>query len=111
MNKKKEIIFFKTTQGKVPVLEWLEEFDYRTQDRINARLERIAISGHYGDYKNLGDGIKELRFFFGSGYRIYFGEHNERMVILLTGGDKSSQSSDIEKAKQYWKEYIAKNYN
>ncbi len=74
-------------------------------------MERIAISGHYGDYKNLGDGIKELRFFFGSGYRIYFGEHNERMVILLTGGDKSSQSSDIEKAKQYWKEYIAKNYN
>jgi len=72
--------------------------------RILKRLYRIE-SGNYGDCKNLGDGVNELRFFFGAGYRVYFGEDGDTIVILLCGGDKDSQRKDIEKAKVYWKEY------
>jgi putative addiction module killer protein len=63
--------------------------------------------GHYGDYTVLkdGGGVCELRFMFGKGYRIYFAEDGNRIVLLLTGGDKSTQKKDIEKAKRYWKEY------
>ena len=60
--------------------------------------------GHYGDYKVLGDGISELRLQFGSGYRIYFTEMNDIVVILLCGGDKKSQKKDIAIAKKYLKE-------
>jgi len=69
------------------------------------RLFRVE-NGHYGDYKNLGDGSKELRFFFGAGYRVYLGEDGNTIVVLLSGGDKDSQQRDIEKAKAYWKEYL-----
>ena len=54
----------------------------------------------------VGEGVYELRFFFGSGYRVYFGEDGDKIVIILIGGDKSSQSRDIQKAQTYWKEYL-----
>jgi putative addiction module killer protein len=55
------------------------------------------LQGNYGDCKPVGDGVFELRFFFGSGYRVYFGESANDLVILLCGGDKDSQDRDIEK--------------
>jgi putative addiction module killer protein len=61
--------------------------------------------GHYGDVKSIGEGLSELRLFFGSGYRIYFGEEAGNIVIILCGGDKDSQNRDIETAKTYWEEY------
>jgi len=60
--------------------------------------------GIYGDYKLLGEGVSELRIFFGPGYRVYLGEYKHKIVILL-GGDKDSQKNDIQRAKDYWKEY------
>lgn len=72
--------------------------------RILQRLRRVEV-GNYGDYKSLKDGVFELRLMFGSGYRIYFAEQGETVVILLCGGDKSTQPKDIESAKNYWKEY------
>lgn len=56
------------------------------------------------DYKFIQDGVYELRFFFGYGYRVYFGIKEETIVILLNGGDKSSQKQDIKKAINYWLE-------
>jgi putative addiction module killer protein len=53
-----------------------------------------------------GEGVSELRLFFGSGYRVYFGEQDNQIVVLLCGGDKGSQGKDIEQAKTYWKEYL-----
>jgi putative addiction module killer protein len=73
--------------------------------RILARLSRLK-QGNYGDCEIVGEGISELRMFFGSGYRVYFGEEENHIVILLCGGDKSSQSKDIKQAKEYWKEYL-----
>ena len=65
----------------------------------------LEVNGYYGDYKSVGDGVFELRFFFGPGYRIYFAEEDDTIVILLCGGDKSTQAKDIEKAKEYLKDY------
>lgn len=76
--------------------------------RIRRRLDRVEI-GNYGDYKPLGDGVYELKLHFGSGYRVYFAEYDEIIVILLCGGDKSTQSKDIEIAKTYWKELLERN--
>ena len=63
------------------------------------------IDGNLGDTKNLGDDLYELRLFFGSGYRIYYTIENDVLVILLSGGDKSTQTEDIKKAKLYLKNY------
>ena len=84
---------------------WFESIqDTRGQDRIQARLINI-MSGNFGDYRSVGEGVFEIRFHFGAGYRIYFGEVNNTIVLLLCGGDKSSQARDIEHAKTYWREY------
>lgn len=61
--------------------------------------------GHLGDTKFIGEGLFELRIFFGPGYRLYFGTQGPKIVILLCGGDKSSQKKDIAKAKEYWATY------
>jgi putative addiction module killer protein len=59
----------------------------------------------------VGEGISELRMFFGPGYRVYFGENGDDIVILLCGGDKSSQEKDIQQAKIYWQEYLSNDEN
>ncbi len=74
--------------------------------RILARLSRLA-QGNLGNCASVGDGVSELRMFFGPGYRAYFGEQGDTVVVLLCGGDQSSQSRDIEQAKIYWKEYLS----
>ena len=65
---------------------------------INARIRRLSL-GNKGDAKYFSDGVSELRVDFGPGYRVYFNEANQNITILLCGGDKSSQSGDIAKAK------------
>jgi len=67
--------------------------------RFLARFERIK-NGNFGDHKKISTALFELRFFFGSVFRIYYTLRNNTIVLLLTGGDKSSQASDIKKAKQ-----------
>jgi putative addiction module killer protein len=71
-----------------------------------ARLRRLEL-GHYGDFKSVGAGVNELRFFFGAGYRIYFAEDGDTIVVLLCGGDKDSQRRDMQKAQAYWQEYLS----
>ena len=101
----KNIIVYQDIEGKEPFTKWLKSLrDPSTRRRILKRLHRVE-SGLYGDRKNVGYGIQELRFFFGAGYRIYFGEDGDTIVVLLCGGDKDSQRRDIEKAQSYWKEY------
>jgi putative addiction module killer protein len=67
--------------------------------RVLARLDRIE-NGNFGDFKQIGSGLFELRFFFSSGLRIYYTIQDGRVVFLLAGGDKSTQVKDIEKATQ-----------
>jgi putative addiction module killer protein len=83
---------------------WIRDLKERTSKLIiNARIRRIA-SGNFGDTKPVGDGVSELRIAYGAGFRVYFTQRGQEIVVLLCGGGKSTQSKDIEAAKQ-----IAKN--
>jgi len=99
----KEILYYTTQDGKCPFLIWRNKLDNSIKSRIMKRLERIQ-DGNYGDCKKIDNNISELRYHFGSGYRIYFTERNDTLVILLCAGDKSSQSEDIKLAKLYFKD-------
>lgn len=100
-----KIWMYKTDSGKEPFVVWLESIkDPTMRRRIMLRVDRM-IDGNFGDTKNLGDDLFEARLFFGPGYRIYYTIENDILVILFSGGDKSSQPDDIEKAKLYLKEY------
>ena len=106
--KEKKLIYYQTEDGKEPYLNWFESFkDKVTQARIDTRLDRV-IDGNYGDHKAVGSGIFELRYHFGAGYRVYFAEDGDTLILLLTGGDKSSQSKDIDLAKEYLQDYLNK---
>ncbi|MBU1660517.1 MAG: type II toxin-antitoxin system RelE/ParE family toxin [Chloroflexi bacterium] len=101
------VIVYRDAAGNEPFTNWLNNLrDPRTRRRILKRLWRLE-SKNCGDCKPVGDGVIELRFFFGSGYRVYFGEDGDKIVVLLFGGDKSSQCRDIQKAKIFWKEYLS----
>ena len=73
--------------------------DRKAKARIQARIDRVEL-GHFGDVASVGDGVNELRIFYGPGYRVYFIQRNMVVVILLSGGDKGSQQADIAKAKE-----------
>lgn len=72
--------------------------DIRAKARITVRIRRLSL-GQFGDVKSLGGGIGELRIDYGPGYRIYIAQRGTTFVLLLTGGDKSRQSADIEQAR------------
>ena len=73
--------------------------DERARALIASRLDRLAF-GHSGDAEPVGDGISELRIHYGPGYRIYFQKRGNTMIVLLCGGDKSSQAKDVKTAKR-----------
>ena len=80
--------------------DWMRKLKDRTgRAIINARIRRLS-QGNKGDSKYLGDGITELRIDFGPGYRVYYTFIGEAIVLLLCGGDKSTQTGDLKKAKE-----------
>ncbi len=86
----------------MPFDEWFDSLrDVKTKTIINKRLNRLSL-GSLGDYRSVGEGVCELRIDFGPGYRVYFGQIGTAIVILLCGGDKSTQDQDIRKAQEYW---------
>lgn len=90
----KEILFYTQNNGRIPVQEWINSLDTTDRARIYARLARIH-EGNFGDYKKLDNEISEFRFKFSSGYRIYYSEIDNIIVLLLSAGDKKSQVNDI----------------
>ena len=98
---------FTLSNGKSPFEEWLRSLrDKRTQARILQRIDRLRL-GNFGDAATVGEGVSELRIHFGAGYRVYFAQHGSQVILLLCGGDKSSQRQDIATAQRYWKEFLA----
>ena len=86
--------------------KWFDKLkDGKAKAKIDVRVRRIATQDHFGDFKPVGDGICELRIDYGPGYRVYYTQRGEEIVLLLIGGDKSTQQSDIKKAKQILAEY------
>jgi putative addiction module killer protein len=101
----KQIVFYADEDGNEPFQVWIDNLrDQQGRRRIISRLFRVQ-QGNYGDVEPIGEGLSELRLFFGPGYRVYFGEDAGNIVVILCGGDKASQDRDIEAAKDYWKEY------
>lgn len=84
--------------------KWLRKLkDLRAKAKILFRIQKLEIDEHFGDCKPVGEGIDELRIDYAKGYRIYFKEREGKIIILLVGGEKSTQQKDIEKAKEIWK--------
>ena len=95
---------FVLRSGTCPFDEWFSGLDSSIKARVDTRMDRVSL-GNFGDTKSLAHGVHELRLHVGPGYRIYYGLDSNKVVLLLTGGDKRSQKRDIKKAKQYWAEY------
>ncbi|WP_154857194.1 type II toxin-antitoxin system RelE/ParE family toxin [Cyclobacterium xiamenense] len=83
--------------------KWIRKLkDIRAKSKILFRIQKLETDEHFGDCKPVGDGIGEMRISYAKGYRIYFKEKEDRLIILLIGGEKSSQQKDIKKAKEIW---------
>ncbi len=88
-----------TADGKNPYREWLDSLDVTSRARIQARVLRFS-TGNLGDHKSVGGGVWEARVMFEPGYRIYFGKDGTQLVLLLLGGDKSTQRADSSRAQE-----------
>lgn len=104
---KLNVIYLESNNNE-PLTQWLKSLDSIIRKRILQRLLRLE-EGNFGDCKKIDDEIFELRFMFASGYRIYFTQINNTIVLLINGGDKSSQSRDIKKAKELLKQWRLEN--
>ncbi len=84
--------------------KWLRKLkDFRAKAKILFRIQKIENDEHFGDCEPVGNGIRELKIDYAKGYRVYFNESDGKIIILLIGGDKSTQQNDIEKAKEILK--------
>ena len=101
----KEIREYLTAEGRSPFANWLNVLrDTKARAKIRVRLDRLRL-GNMGDCKSVGGGVHELRIDFGPGYRVYFGQDGNVVILLLCGGTKSTQSRDILTAGDYWQDY------
>lgn len=99
----KEIIYYKTINGKCPYLEWYNSLDKSVRLIIDRRLDRIKL-GNLGKYHKF-DNLTQIKFTEGAGNRIYAYEFDNVIIVLLSAGDKSKQSKDINLAKTYLQEF------
>ncbi len=97
-------------EGRSPFREWLGTIDLGVRARIQARVLRFEM-GNLGDPKSVGGGVWEARLLFGAGYRIYFGKDGDAIIVLLAGGDKSSQSQDVPRAQGFWRDYLEEKHH
>jgi putative addiction module killer protein len=97
----KQIELYVTREGKIPYEQWVNSLrDPLTVNRIDIRIGKLR-RGLLGQIRSVGRGVSELKLDFGPGYRIYLGQEGNTIIVLLCGGDKSTQSHDIELAKEY----------
>lgn len=102
----KQIEYYTTANNKCPYTEWFESLSPLYQAKIITRLDRL-LEGNKGDWKPLQNSkLSELRMHFGSGYRIYFKEIDNIIILLVAGSDKSEQEKTIKKANKYFEDYI-----
>lgn len=100
-----EIRYYKTRDGKDIFREWLISLkDKRAKAKIDVRLDRL-VAGNFGDYKSLRKGLYELRINWGPGFRVYYTMDGNTCVLLLCGGDKGSQRSDIRRALEFLEDF------
>jgi putative addiction module killer protein len=100
-----DVKIYQDAHGNEPFENWLNSIrDKRTLARIDSRLRRVRL-GNLGDHRSVGEGVFELRLDFGPGYRMYFARIGNEVILLLSGGDKSTQMRDIAQVKFYFSDY------
>ncbi|MCR5504726.1 MAG: type II toxin-antitoxin system RelE/ParE family toxin [Elusimicrobiaceae bacterium] len=108
---KKQILIYQTASGKEPFTVWFNKIKDKTiKARIYQRVNEASL-GYYGQYKRLGKGLIELKLHFGKGYRIYFAELENIILLILTAGTKNTdkeQSKDIAKAREYLEDFLTR---
>jgi putative addiction module killer protein len=104
------IDYYVTSNNRSPFLEWMNQLDLRAQIVVDRFIQRVAQGGAKKSIKSLKNGLFEIKIPHGPGLRVYFGEDNNRLILLLIGGTKRTQSRDIQKAKEYWNEYGKQKY-
>lgn len=105
----RDVEIYQTQDEHKPFQEWLEGLkDKKAVAAIDAKLAKVR-KGNLGDCASVGEGVSEFRIDCGPGYRVYFGRVGQKIVVLLCGGDKSTQAADIRRAQEYWKEFKERN--
>lgn len=105
----KQIIYYKTIDGRCAYDEWFNSLDNKTKSIVDNRIERL-IDGLYGDHKKLSNSLlSELRFFVGKGYRVYYKDLTNVVIIIVAGSDKGDQKRVIKQAEKYLKDFIERN--
>ncbi len=100
-----EITKFVAEHDWCPFDIWFDGLkDKRARAKIQIRIDRLRL-GNEGHWRSVGNGVRELKINEGKGYRVYYGWTGKKVVLLLCGGDKSSQANDIKQAKAFWSEY------
>lgn len=96
---------YRRLDGRAPYEEWIDHLrDVVGRAKIRVRLDRMR-QGNFGQHRSLGAGLLELKIDYGPGYRVYVGLSGEQVVVILAGGDKSTQQKDIFRAFVYWTDY------
>ncbi len=98
------IEYYLTVSNRKPFKEWLDSLDIVTRAKIRIRLDRARL-GNLGRNRSVGEGVYELKIDYGPGYRVYYALNGKTVILLLLGGDKSTQKKDISLAKVYWKDH------
>lgn len=100
-----EIRHYITSDGKDVYLDWLRKLrDMRARIAIDRRVNRVEL-GNFGDHRFCRDGVWELRVDVGPGYRVYYAVAGKELVLLMCGGDKGTQGTDIDRACDYWQDW------
>lgn len=103
-----EIEFYVAPNGCCPFEDWVNGIrDVKTKTKILTRLDRLRL-GNFGDCKNLGEGVSELRIDYGPGIRMYYSKIGNKVILLLCGGIKRSQDKDMKIAREYLQDYCLK---
>jgi putative addiction module killer protein len=101
-----EVIEYTDREGRSPFARWFSRLDPQAAAKVTRAAVRLEF-GTVGDVKGVGAGVFELRIHFGPGYRIYFGQEGRERIVLLLGGSKARQRSDIAAAHRYWADHKA----
>jgi putative addiction module killer protein len=104
----RQVLNYVTTDGRDIFREWLTSLnDSLARATIRARIDRLLL-GNFGDHRRLTNDLFELRIHYGPGFRIYCGDLGGDIILLICGGTKGTQKKDIQKAKDYWQEFLSK---
>jgi len=103
--KSRDIQYYQTPGGKILSKDWLSAVkDGLTQAILYKRIRQAGI-GQFGKTRSVGAGVSELKIDYGPGFRVYYGIHGDKLILILMAGSKRTQESDIKKAKAYWTEW------